>query len=71
MSLPQYSYPFVDAVKVTSYLNFDFATSYISELSRSFLSPINNLTNNLYPLIKGSVSDLDFSNVVPRDIDVS
>ncbi|MDA7494851.1 hypothetical protein N8455_00755, partial [Candidatus Gracilibacteria bacterium] len=34
LSLPQFSYPFVDAIKVTSYVNLEFQTDFVTELVR-------------------------------------
>lgn len=70
LSLPQFSYPFVDAIKVTSYVNLEFESDFITEFSRSMTMPLNTFTNNTVNLFKMSVPDLDFSSVAPENISV-
>jgi len=71
LNLPQFSFPFVDAIKVTSYVNFEFETEFITELARQSMIPLNSFTNNLLPRMWLTTTDLDFSEVVSADIDVN
>ena len=70
ISYPQFSFPFVDAIKVTSYVNLEFDTDFIVELTRQTASPINNFTNNIVHLFDLSIQDIDLSESIPSDIDV-
>jgi hypothetical protein len=71
VNLPQFSFPFVDAIKVTSYVNFEFETDFISELARQTALPLNNFTNDLIQYLNITTTDLDFSQTIPSNIDVN
>ncbi|MEA3387343.1 MAG: hypothetical protein U9Q66_02980 [Patescibacteria group bacterium] len=45
--LPQMSYPFLDAVKVTTFVNLELEVDYIVEFAKEALLPINVFTNNV------------------------
>jgi hypothetical protein len=70
ISLPQFSFPFVDAIKVTTYVNLEFETDFIVEMAKAVVSPINNFSNNLIPKFD---IDLDFSDSlqIPDNIDIN
>jgi len=71
LSLPQFSYPFVDAIKVTSYVNLEFETDFIIQLAEQIAMPINSFSNDATRVLDIQVSDLDFSRVIPTQIDVN
>lgn len=70
ISLPQFSFPFVDAIKVTSYVNLEYDNEFMVELARQALSPINSITNNVSNMFDIHFSDLDFSWYTPDDINI-
>lgn len=70
ISLPQFSYPFVDAIKVTTYVNLEFEMEFIVEAVRQIVQPLNSFTNNIANMIDIQVPDFDFSETVPTNIDV-
>lgn len=70
MSLPQFSFPFIDAVKVSSYVNLEFETAFIVELAKQAVSPINSMTNNISNMFDIHFDDLDFSWYTPSDINI-
>lgn len=71
ISLPQFSFPFIDAIEVTTYVNFEFETDFIVELARQAVSPINSYTSDFTNLFNISTNDLDFRHIIPWEIDVN
>ncbi|RKW20498.1 VCBS repeat-containing protein [Candidatus Gracilibacteria bacterium] len=70
-TLPEFSFPFVDAIEVVAYVNFEFETDFITELAEQLVQPINSFTNDFTNIFKISLDDLDIgSKVVPGNIDV-
>ncbi len=70
LSLPQFSYPFVDAIKVTTYVNLEFDNEFIVEMVRQILTPLNSMTNNIVNLTDWNISNLNFSDQTPQDINI-
>lgn len=71
LSLPQFSYPFIDAIKVTSYVNLEFEADFITEFARNMVMPLNSFTNNVTNMFNVAIPDLDFRNLTPQNIDVN
>jgi hypothetical protein len=46
LSLPQFSFPFVDAIEVTTYVNLEFETDFITELARQVTMPLTTFSND-------------------------
>lgn len=70
VSLPQFSYPFVDAIKVTTYVNLEVETDFLVELANQIALPINAFTNDIVWMFNIWFWDLDFRWLVPSDINV-
>lgn len=71
ISLPQFSYPFVDAIKVTTYVNFEVDNEFVVEMVRQTLDPLNVFTNNFTHIFSWlSISDIDLSELTPQDINI-
>lgn len=70
ISLPQFSYPFVDAIKVTTYVNFEFETEFILEAVRQITAPLDTFTNDISNMFQIQVPDIDFSGNIPDSINV-
>lgn len=70
LSLPQFSFPFIDAIQVTTYVNLEFETDFIVELARQTAMPINSFTADFTNMFNISIADLDFRWVVPSDINI-
>jgi hypothetical protein len=68
--MPQFSFPFIDAIKVTTYVNLEFETEFIVELARQVAMPINSFTSDFTNLFNISTNDLDFRGYTPSQIDV-
>ncbi len=71
VSMPQFGFPFIDAIKVTTYVNLEFETDFIVELARQVAMPINSFTSDFTNLFNISTNDLDFRGYTPSQIDVN
>jgi len=70
LSLPQFSFPFVDAIKVTTYVNLEFDNEFIVEMVRQMLMPLNTMTNNIVNMTDWNIQGVDFADKAPLDINV-
>lgn len=70
LSLPQFSFPFIDAIKVTSYVNFEFETDFLVEMARNSVEPVNTFGNNIHNAFQLHLQDLDFRDAVPTQVEV-
>jgi hypothetical protein len=70
VSMPQFSFPFVDAIKVTTYVNLEFEVDFIVELARQTAMPINNFTNNIVNLFNFNIVDVDLTEFTPSEINI-
>jgi len=70
VSMPEFSFPFIDAIEVTTYVNLEFETDFIVELARQIAMPINSFSNDFTNIFDIALPDLDLSNILPKDIDV-
>jgi len=65
MTMPQFSYPFIDEIRVTSFVNLEFEAEFILEMAKTIAQPINETSNNFshmfdIPLIE----NIDLSEAV-------
>jgi len=67
---PAFSYSTYSAIKVTTYVNLEFETEFIVEAVRAITAPIDNITNNIASMFDMQISNIDFSKVVPEELDV-
>ena len=67
---PAFSYSMVSAIKVTTYVNFEFEMDFIVEMVRSITDPLNNVTNDIVNMFDIQTSDLDLRNTIPSDIEI-
>ena len=70
LSMPQFSYPFVDAIKVTTFVNLEFETDFVTELARQITMPLTTFSNDFTQILNLWVDDLDFSQL-PSHIDIN
>ncbi|MDP2089997.1 MAG: FG-GAP-like repeat-containing protein [Candidatus Gracilibacteria bacterium] len=73
---PEFSFPFIDAIKVSTYVNMEFEADFIVELARQMAMPINAFTNDFTNMFDVKSSDMDFRDIAPVgpgniDIEVS
>ena len=69
INFPQFTLPFVDAIEVTSQVNYEIETDFIVEMVRQAVLPINLSSSRLTNITGFEVTDLDFSNT-PNQYDV-
>jgi len=67
---PAFSYSMISAIKVTTYVNFEFEMEFIVEAVRSIVAPIDDITNNIVNMFNIQISDLDFTDAIPSTIEV-
>lgn len=70
MSLPQFSFPFVDAIKVSTFVNLEFEVEFLVEMARQMALPINVFGNNIANMLNIWLEDVDFRGATPEDINV-
>ncbi|EKE29579.1 MAG: hypothetical protein ACD_2C00141G0001 [uncultured bacterium (gcode 4)] len=71
IDMPQFSVPFVDAIKVTSYVNLEFDVDFIVEMAKSTLEPFNRFANDMWNLWKWiKLPDIDMRPLAPDDVNI-
>ena len=70
-TLPEFSFPFVDAIKVTTYVNLEFEADFIVEMARQIAMPINAFTSDFTNIFNIDINDVDMRDIVPSSIDVN
>jgi hypothetical protein len=70
VSFPQFSYPFVDAIKVTTRVNLEQDTEYLVEMTRNATKPINGFSSNVVNLFQLNPDAFDYSELTPSDVNV-
>lgn len=68
---PAFSYSAISAIKVTTYVNFEFEMDFIIEAVRSIVAPINDMTNNIVNMFDIQTSDLDLRGSIPSDFEIN
>ena len=71
LSFPQFSYPFIDAFKITTQVNLEFETEFISEAVRNITAPLDTFTNDIANMFRISIADIDISAVAPSDVNIN
>lgn len=67
---PAFSYSMISAIKVTTYVNFEFEMEYILEAVRAITAPLDDQANNIVNMFSNSITDLDFTELAPDNIDI-
>jgi len=70
LSLPQFSFPFVDAIQVTTYVNLEFDVDFLVEMARQVAMPINSFTSDFTNIFDINIYDLDLRWATPSNIDI-
>jgi len=68
--LPQFSFPFVDAIEVNTYVNLEFDVDFLVEMARQVAMPINSFTSDFTNIFNINIADLDFRSVTPSNINI-
>ncbi len=71
ISLPEFSFPFVDAIKVTTYVNLEFEADFIVELAKQIAMPINAFTNDFTNIFNIRPNNIDLRNIWPKWVDIN
>lgn len=56
---PAFSYSAISAIKVTTYVNFEFEMDFIVEAVRSITAPLDEMTNNIVNMFDIKISDIN------------
>ncbi len=70
MSLPQFSFPFVDAIKVSTFVNLELEIEFLVEMARQMALPINAFGNDIANMLNIWLWDLDLRWATPEDIQI-
>jgi len=66
--MPEFSFPFIDAIEVKTYVNLEFDTDFIVELARQIAMPINSFSNDFTNIFSEAIPDLDLRDALPSEI---
>jgi hypothetical protein len=70
LNLPQFSLPFVDAIQVTTYVNLEFETDFITEMARQVAMPINRFNSDFTNLFDINIQDIDVGGITDINVDI-
>jgi hypothetical protein len=75
VEFPNFPVAFLDAVKVTSFVNLEFQVDFILEMAKATFDPVNqftgnvrNLGGNMTSVLQDALPDTDFSKIGPQDV---
>ncbi len=68
--LPQFSFPFVYAIKTTAYVNLEYDTDFIIEAARSIATPMRVFSNDLVNKLRIGRIDPTVGVPLPDEIDI-
>lgn len=71
VEFPNFSLSFVDAIKVTTFVNLEFDIDFIVAMSKATLNPLNEFTNDLSNIGSIMIPDVNLRNTVPENIDIN
>jgi len=71
LRLPQFSFPFVDAIKTTAYVNLEYDTEFIIEASRSMSSVMRVFSNDIINKLRIGNINTNIGIDIPDNINVS
>ncbi|MDR0771896.1 MAG: hypothetical protein LBF15_02340 [Candidatus Peribacteria bacterium] len=69
LSQINFSFPFVDAIRVSTYVNLEVQADFITEMARQTALPINRFTGDATNIFNISLQDVNISTSI-EDIDV-
>ncbi|MDD2566021.1 MAG: VCBS repeat-containing protein [Candidatus Gracilibacteria bacterium] len=72
IDFPEFSMSFVDAIKVTSYVNLEFDVEFIVEMAKSTLEPFNQFSNDMSNMSGGfKIPNVDLKSLAPSDVNIN
>ncbi len=72
IEFPQFNTSFIDAIKVTTYVNLEFQVDFLLEMARSTFEPFNAISAD-FSNIAGDIpqGNFDFKGLTPSDIKIN
>lgn len=70
IEFPNFSVSFVDAIKVTTYVNLEMDIDFITAMAKATLDPLNKFTNDFSNLGGTLIPDVDLRGKVPSNINI-
>jgi hypothetical protein len=75
IEFPQFNASFVDAIKVTTFVNFEFQVDFLLEMAKATFEPISNFTANMSNVVSnpagGIPGNIDLRGVNPGTININ
>ncbi len=72
LQAPAFSYSAVSAIKVSSYVNFEFEMDFISEAVRSITAPLDSISGNIVNMFDLSLGGIEVvTPPLPSNIDIN
>ncbi|MCT4617445.1 MAG: taxilin [Candidatus Gracilibacteria bacterium] len=71
LSFPEFAMSFIDAIEVEAYVNLEYRfDQYVESIRQTFDENVNTFSTDLKTSMEGLFPDLDFSQVLPSEIDL-
>ena len=70
IEFPNFSLSFVDAIKVTTYVNLEMDIDFIVAMSKATLNPLNQFTNDFSNIGAMSIPDINLQNKLPDNVEI-
>ena len=70
ISMPQFSFPFIDAINIWSFVNLEVDIEFLVEMARQNALTVNAFTNDIVHILNIWIWDLDYRWIVPEDINI-
>ncbi|NDK10028.1 VCBS repeat-containing protein [Candidatus Gracilibacteria bacterium] len=67
---PAFSYSAISAIKVSTYVNFEFESEFIIEAVSNIMEPLDSKTSNIANMFDLKISNLDFSDAGIEDVNI-
>ena len=67
VTLPEITFPFVDAISVSSFVDMQYEADFLVEMARQVANPINSLSNDFTNIFDVNLPNLDLRDASPID----
>lgn len=71
IEFPNFSLSFIDAIKVSTFVNLELDIDFIVAMSRATLDPLNRFTNDFSNLGAIKIPNVNLQNTVPTNVEVT
>ena len=66
---PKTSYPVLDEIRVTTYVNLEFEVDFIAEMAKTMVEPVNQMSNDFIHMFDSvRINTIDLSDEIPSEI---